>query len=206
MLVSVAPSVAASLAFPTGEQCVLTVPSAIDKAQLTVAWKIGDYWDIGRTRRFNALAAVLGDRLRVQVREELGAAYSPRVFSQPSRTRPNFGLLQASLTIAPDQAEALARIIVRAAAELGEKGVSAEELQRSIEPTLTAIRDARRTNRYWLDGVLSLSSRHGEQLGWPQTSTRDFAAISVEELTALAATHLRAEQAAVVIVRPGSGR
>ncbi|MDX9834071.1 MAG: insulinase family protein [Desulfobulbus sp.] len=204
--VAEAPSVAASLAFPTGEQCVLTVPSAIDKAQLTVAWKIGDYWDIGRTRRFNVLAAVLGDRLRVQVREELGAAYSPRVFSQPSRTRPNFGLLQASLTIAPDQAEALARIIVRAAAELGEKGVSAEELQRSIEPTLTAIRDARRTNRYWLDGVLSLSSRHGEQLSWPQTITRDFAAISVEELTALAAAHLRAEQAAVVIVRPKSGR
>ena len=87
-------------------------------------------------------------------------------------------------------------------AELGAKGVRPEELQRALEPTLTAIRDARRTNRYWLDGVLGLSSRHPEQLRWPLTITDDFAAISVEELTALAAAHLRAEQAATVIVRP----
>ena len=190
------------LVFPVGERQQLTVASAIDKAQLTVAWRTGDYWDIGRTRRFNVLASVLGDRLRVQVREELGAAYSPRVFSQPSRIRPDFGLLQASLTVAPEQAEPLARIIARTAAELGAKGVRPEELQRALEPTLTAIRDARRTNRYWLDGVLGLSSRHPEQLRWPLTITDDFAAISVEELTALAAAHLRAEQAATVIVRP----
>ena len=190
------------LVFPAGERQQFTVASAIDKAQLTVAWRTGDYWDIGRTRRFNVLASVLGDRLRVQVREELGAAYSPRVFSQPSRIRPDFGLLQASLTVAPEQAEPLARIIARTAAELGAKGVRPEELQRALEPTLTAIRDARRTNRYWLDGVLGLSSRHPEQLRWPLTITDDFAAISVEELTALAAAHLRAEQAATVIVRP----
>ena len=196
----------APLVFPAGANQQFTVASAIDKAQLTVAWRIGDYWDIHRTRRFNVLASVLGDRLRVRVREELGAAYSPRVFSQPSRIRPDFGLLQASLTVAPDQAEPLARIIARTAAELGRKGVRAEELQRALEPTLTAIRDARRTNRYWLDGVLGLSGRHPEQLRWPLTITDDFAAITAAELTALAAAHLGAEQAAVVIVRPDKGR
>ena len=196
----------APLVFPAGANQQFTVASAIDKAQLTVAWRTGDYWDIGRTRRFNVLASVLGDRLRVRVREELGAAYSPRVFSQPSRIRPDFGLLQASLTVAPDQAEPLARIIARTAAELGRKGVRAEELQRALEPTLTAIRDARRTNRYWLDGVLGLSGRHPEQLRWPLTITDDFAAITAAELTALAAAHLGAEQAAVVIVRPDKGR
>ena len=196
----------APLVFPAGANQQFTVASAIDKAQLTVAWRIGDYWDIHRTRRFNVLASVLGDRLRVRVREELGAAYSPRVFSQPSRIRPDFGLLQASLTVAPDQAEPLARIIARTAAELGRKGVRAEELQRALEPTLTAIRDARRSNRYWLDGVLGLSGRHPEQLRWPLTITDDFAAITAAELTALAAAHLGAEQAAVVIVRPDKGR
>ena len=54
--------------------------------------------------------------------------------------------------------------------------------------------------------VLGLSGRHPEQLRWPLTITDDFAAITAAELTALAAAHLGAEQAAVVIVRPDKGR
>ena len=54
--------------------------------------------------------------------------------------------------------------------------------------------------------MLGLSGRHPEQLRWPLTITDDFAAITAAELTALAAAHLGAEQAAVVIVRPDKGR
>lgn len=194
------------IAFPAGEQRRLTVGSSIDKALLTVAWKTSDFWDIGRTRRLNLLATVLDDRLRIKIREELGATYSPQVFSQPSRAHLGFGLLEARLTVAPEQAEALARVIKKVAAALGEKGVSRDELQRALEPTMTSIKDIKRNNRYWLEAVLNLCSRHPQQLDWPLTISEGFAAITAEELTALARQYLREHQAATVIVTPGGAK
>lgn len=189
--------------FPAGGQQQLAVSSSIDKALLTVAWRTSDYWDINRTRRLNLLAAVLDDRLRVKIREELGATYSPRVVSQPSRAHQGFGLLKAILTVAPDQAQPLAKAIKVVAADLGKKGVTQDELQRALEPTLTSIKDIKRNNRYWLESVLNLSSRHPQQLLWPLTITEGFAGITADELTALAALYLQEQQAATVIVAPG---
>ena len=68
----VAPS-GSTISFPSGKELKLQVKSASDKAMLTVAWPTDDFWDISRTRRLSVLASVLDDRLRMQVREELGA-------------------------------------------------------------------------------------------------------------------------------------
>lgn len=196
----------APLLFPAGGEQRLTVASSIDKALLTVAWQTSDYWDIGRTRRLNLLAAVLDDRLRVKIREELGATYSPRVTSQPSRASAGFGLMQTSLTVAPEQAQALAGVIKGVAADLGRRGVGEDELRRALEPTLTSIKDIKRNNRYWLEAVLNLCSRHPQQLAWPLTISEGFAEIKAEELTALAARYLQESQGATVIVAPGGGK
>ncbi len=115
-----------------------------------------------------------------------------------------FGLLQGSLIVAPEQAASLAGVIKTVAAGLGEQGVSEDELRRALEPTLTSIKDLKRSNRYWMESVLNLSSRHPQQLQWPQTILEGFAAIKAEELTLLARQYLKPEQAATVIVSPAS--
>ena len=145
---------------------------------------------------------MLDDRLRVKIREELGATYSSRVVSQPSRALSGFGLLQSSLIVAPDQAASLVGVIQGVAAGLGKQGVSEDELRRALEPTLTSIRDIKRSNRYWMESVLNLSSRHPQQLQWPLTIIEGFADIKAEELTQLARQYLKPEQAAAVIVSP----
>jgi zinc protease len=182
------------------------VASSVDKAFLTVAWKTSDFWDIARTRRLNLLAAVLDDRLRVKIREELGATYSPRVISQPSRAHAGFGLMKGSLIVAPEQAEFLAKVIKEVAGSLGAKGVSEDELHRALEPTLTSIKDIKRNNRYWMESVLNLSGRHPQQLRWPLSISEGFAEIKAEDLTALAQQYLVPDQAATVIVSPGSAK
>jgi zinc protease len=190
------------VAFPAGQQQHLQAASSIDRALLTVAWQTSDFWDIGRTRRLNLLASVLDDRLRIKIREELGATYSPQVVSQPSRASAGFGLLTGSLIVAPNQAEPLAQAIKEVAADLGRTGVSEDELRRALSPALTSIKDFRRTNRYWMESVLNLSSRHPQQLQWPRTMLDDFAAIRADELTALARQYLAPERAATVVVGP----
>ncbi|NLX19495.1 MAG: insulinase family protein [Desulfobulbus sp.] len=188
--------------FPAGKQEDLSAASSTDKAMLSIAWKTADFWDIGRTRRLNLLAAVLDDRLREQIRENLGATYAPRVVSLPGRACAGFGVMKSSMIVAPQEAEKLAGVIKETAADLGGKGVSNDELRRALEPMLTSIKDIKRNNRYWLESVLNLSGRHPQQLEWPLTISEDFAAIRADELTALARQYLNADQAATVIVRP----
>ena len=191
-----------TITFPQGQTLRLIAPSSTGKAQLTIAWKTDDFWGIDRTRGLNVLASVLGDRLRLKIREELGAAYSPQVFSLPSRIDHGFGLMESRLIIDPAQAGHIAEAVRQVAAELAKDGVSAEEFKRAQEPTLTAIRDQMRSNAYWLHTVLSLSSRHPEQLNWPKTILRDFTAMQRESISKLAQQYLQPDQAASVLVLP----
>jgi len=189
-----------TISFPSGKELKLQVQSASDKAMLTVAWPTDDFWDISRTRRLSVLASVLDDRLRKQIREELGATYSPVVYNRSSRVDPGFGVLRSQMIVAPSQAEQLTEKLKEVGARLAEEGVSKDELERALEPVLTSIRDLVRNNSYWLGSVLTLSSRHPKQLEWPLTIQKDFAAITIEDISTLAAKYLQPEEAAEVVI------
>ena len=193
----------ATVLFPQGQHFFHHVNSSIDKALVTVAWQTDDFWDISRTRRLNLLASVLGDRLRLKVREELGATYSPVVYNQSSRTHEGFGILQSKMTVSPDQARTMAGLVKEVAAELGQQDIDNQELERALEPTLTSIRDMQRNNSYWLNVVMVLSSRHSEQLQWPLSIVKDFQSITAGELRQLAEEYLSPELAAEIVVSSG---
>jgi zinc protease len=185
------------IAFPEGGTREVIVDTSIDKALLTVAWPTDDFWDIGRTRRLHVLAAILEDRVRKIVREDLGAAYSPSVTSYSSRVYPGYGYLIAQVLVRPGDEGRILERIKKIAAEMGNNGITQEELQRGKQPTLTSINDTIRSNGYWLSSVLTLSSRHPQQLGWPTTIVADFSAITKEEVEGLATRYLDNRRAAV---------
>jgi zinc protease len=190
------------ISFPSDKKLTLQIHSASDKALVTVAWPTDDYWDIFRTRRLSVLASVLDDRLRKQIREELGATYSPVVYNNSSRVDPGYGVLRSLMIVDPSRADKLTEKLKAVGATLAVDGVSEEELERALEPVLTSIRDMVRTNRYWLGSVLTGSSRHPQQLEWPLTFQKDFAAISGKDITDLAARYLQPQKAAEVIIKP----
>jgi zinc protease len=190
------------IAFPSGKNLTLNVVTASDKAMIAVAWPTDDFWDIARTRRLGVLAAVLDDRLRKKVREELGAAYSPYVYNRSSTVDPGYGVLRSVVLAEPKQATQLAEKLKQAGKELAAGKISADELTRALEPVLTSIRDMVRTNRYWLESVLIKSSRYPQRLEWPLSIESDFAAVKTEEISALAAKYLQPDKAAEVILLP----
>ena len=102
----------------------------------------------------------------------------------------------STLIVAPEQAQSLAQVIKDVADGLGKKGVGADELHRALEPTLTSIKDIQHNNRYWMESVLRLSSRHPQQLQWPLSIMEGFATIKADELTDLARRYLQPQQAA----------
>ena len=66
--------------FPQGKILELTVDTALEKALVQVCFPTDDFWDIGKTRRLNILADIFSERLRKDIREKLGASYSPYAY------------------------------------------------------------------------------------------------------------------------------
>ncbi len=188
--------------FPAGKSLEIPVQSNIPKAMIQVTYPTDDMWDIARTRRISILARVYSDRLRELIREKLGAAYSPYAYNDPSRAYPGYGVFHAVITVNPDDVQNVVRELKNIAADMAEKGITADELHRAVEPALTGIKDMRRENTYWLNTVLTDCARHPEQIEWSRTITEDYASIRVEDITKMARKYLDNKKAAVIVARP----
>jgi zinc protease len=167
-----------------------TVPTEIPKGLVQIFWPATDNRDVHVARRFNVLASVFEDRLRLKLREQLGGTYSPEVNSNLSDTFRGFGFLAAQATVAPSQARLMADAIKAVAADLQKHGVTDEELVRAKQPVLTAIRASQRTNPYWLGTVLAAAQEFPERIEWSRTRVSDIDSITAAELTDLAARYL----------------
>ncbi|MGJ3244210.1 MAG: M16 family metallopeptidase [Opitutales bacterium] len=192
------------LAFPRqAEDQVFAVASRLDKGLAMVAWPTTDqYSDIRLTRRLSVLGEVFTDRLRVQVREDLGEAYSPYAGNNPSRAFPDFGYFFTYIPAAPDKLETIADIAQSIGQELATEGMTVDEVERALKPVLASLPETRRTNSYWLNSVLSGSTFRPEQLDWARSILDDYAAIQRGELEALARIYLPADRSVRIQVLP----
>jgi zinc protease len=185
----------------SGVRQVHAVDTEDDKSLVLVVYPLPDGIDADRRRRFSLLDAVLSDRLRVSVREELGAAYAPGTTLQMNPVYPGVGSLTLEGMAEPAQAEALVEAFLTAAEKLAQEGVGAEELERQRGPILNQRRDAKRTNAYWI-GVLERSQRDPTHLDEARSGDRVYEGTSAAELSALAAEFLVRERASTLIVNP----
>lgn len=180
-----------------------TYESKIPRAAAIVLWGIpgvGD--DISRVRRFNMLSKILGDRMRDEIREELGATYSPATGSQPSETFPNFGNIIGFSVAKPEDLAKINEITVGLANDLAENGANADELDRALKPALFEIEKSLRDNNYWLTTVLSLSQAEPRRLSWAKERDEDYRAITLEQINALAKEFLPLENAIQLELKP----
>jgi zinc protease len=191
-----------SPAVPEGQRLDIRVETDIDKAMVIVAHPTTDQWDIGRTRRLGVLGEIYSERLREEIREKLGAAYSPFAYHLPSRAYEGFGRLLAGAQVDPEQVAPIREAILAIARTLASGGVAEEELKRVVAPSLTGIKERMRRNDYWLNTVLRGASRHPEQLDWSRTIQSDYASITPEEVDRMARTYLGQGPPAVVTVEP----
>lgn len=186
--------------FPVGQQLNVQVASSIKKSLVTVAWPTDDFWDIGRTRRLNLLARVFEDRLRKNIRENLGVSYSPDVSNFASRVFRKYGYLIAQLTVQKGSEDLVLDEVIRISEDLYNNGVGQEELTRLQRPMVNSIKENIKTNRYWLYSVLLGSSRDPVQLEWPSTIVEDVDSITASQLSALAKEYLLNRKAAIARV------
>lgn len=188
--------------FPVGKEKEVFIDSQIDKAKIIFGWPTEDYTDISAVRRLNILALLLDERLRLEIREKLGASYSPIVFNHSSRSIPGYGVLYAKIVVTPSLIEEVGRGVRRVIDEMHRGGIDAQELNRAKLPLLSRLRDKVRTNGYWLNRVLSGASIFPEQLAWGNNLMVDYNSISSEEMTAYAKTYLNTASMASAVIVP----
>ncbi|BHH83340.1 M16 family metallopeptidase [Desulforhopalus sp. 52FAK] len=186
--------------FPEGETLKLTVNSEIAKSILFLTWPTDDFWDIGRTRRLSIVAALLEDRVRKVVREELGASYSPSVSSYGSRMHPGYGIMQVEIEVEDGKEEMVLDALKKLVDDFLKDGVTEVELERAKRPVLTSVYENIQTNQYWLYSVLTLSSSFKEQLNWPTNIVSDIKSISVNEINTLLAKYIQSNKMATAII------
>ncbi|HVS20075.1 MAG TPA: insulinase family protein [Planctomycetota bacterium] len=185
----------------SGVHQVHAIDTEDEKSLVLVVFPLPDGIDADRRRRFALLDAVLADRIRVHVREELGAAYSPGTSLSMNPVYPDVGSWTLEGQAEPEQADALREALLATAEALANEGVTDEELERQRAPILNQRRDGKRTNGFWI-GVLDESQRDPAHLDQVRSGDRVFEATTAEELSALAAEHLQRERASTLIVNP----
>lgn len=178
------------------------VDSEIPKGALRLYWQTTDALTAPRNRRLNLLAAVLSDRLRVKLREEMGDTYSPSAESNASDTFPGYGYLVANIDVDPPSAEKVSELGISLADDLAQNGITDDELNRARSPLLTALKESLRSNDYWISSVVARVQEKPEVLDWARNRLADVQSITKAELSDLARKYLGRDRVSKAIVLP----
>jgi len=188
--------------FPSGEHLRITVDTKIPNGLVYVSYATDDIWDIHKTRRLNVLADVFSERMRIQIREKLGEAYSPFAYNMASRIHDGYGVFNAVVEVIPARAQLVVDEIQKIAQDLSLGTISPDEVKRSLGPTLNSIKDMRQRNGYWLKTVLVGSKRNPEKIEWSRSIVSDYAAITSGDLETLSKRYLVNKNAAFIEALP----
>lgn len=169
------------------DEKTFTYDSKIPQAIATTLWKTdGLRNNLPEHRRLNVLSDIFGDRLREEIREKLGASYSPNAGVTGSDALDRFGYMIGQSVGKPEDISLLIETMSTIASELAEKGASQDELDRSIAPIIASLEKSLRDNSYWLAMVLAQSQSEPHRLELARQRDADYRSITLSEINALA--------------------
>jgi len=181
------------------------IPTQIERGEVRVYWPSGDAMDARRGRQLSLLCNILEDRLRVQVREKMGASYQPSATVRASGVFAGYGYFEAGCSVEPSRAQEILGLVVQIGDDLAQHGVTKEELSRARKPLLATVRQSLRNNQYWVSSVLAKPQEQPETLDFARRFRSDVETITAEELNELAKEFLHADRASRVVVLPEGG-
>jgi zinc protease len=194
---------ALTFATPSTAPYVASSSSQLKQAAVAWFWPAPDLVDVHRERRCRFLSEVITERLRLRLREELGAAYAPEASFVQHEGIPSFAYFSLYAEVAPAQIVRAAEVIRREIDALHTQGLTEDEFLSVRQPFLRAREDDLRSNDYWAYTVLDDAQQHPERLVAARDRARDTAAITRAEINALAAHYLDPARGFMFVAEPG---
>ena len=201
-----APVVPVTFAAHVDKPVMLTHGGPDSQAAAVIAWPTGGgAAGHAEMRRLDILASVFADRLFDRLRSVAGASYSPSAQSQWPLGMTSGGRIIAMGQVQPDKVDLFFKLSREIAAELVAKPIDADELRRTVVPTLQYLSRASSGNQFWLIQA-SGGAYDPARLEALHTMVDDLAGITPENLQATAAKYLRPDKDWTLVVLPrGNG-
>lgn len=172
------------------------------KAAVRVYWPGTDDNDFRTNRRLQVLAEILNDRLRVKIREELGATYGPQRDVWGSNAWPGYGYFYVQVETTIPMAERVANLTRRIANDIATRGITQDEFERVIEPRLASLKQELRSNGYWTHYVLCRMQENPVRISWPLTRSSDYQGMLKKEVEEVARKYIGGGRNYTFITRP----
>ncbi len=147
------------------------------------------------------LGDILGDRLRAEVREKLGASYSPNAGASGSDALDGVGYIMTQSIGQPKDLELLHKSMVSLADKLAKEGATPDELERSLKPLLSSLEKTKRDNGYWLNTVMSRCQEDPKRLDLARNRDTDYKTITLAEINDLAKKFLSEDKVLSVTIQ-----
>ncbi|MEX1115009.1 MAG: insulinase family protein [Akkermansiaceae bacterium] len=180
-----------------------TYESKISQAIASTIWQTsGVRGNQKEFRRLNLIGDIYGDRLREEIREKLGASYSPNAGASGSDALDGVGYIIGQSVGTPQDLELLLKTMRDLADEFASQGATADELDRAVKPLLGQLKKSLRDNTYWLTTVMSQSQQDPARLDLARSRDADYRSITLAEINALAKKYLTAGNALLVSIKP----
>jgi zinc protease len=186
----------------TGNIARLTHKGPSDQAAAVIAWPTGGgLARITESRQLEVLAAIFRDRLFEKFRAEQAASYSPDMANNWPESFESGGYLMAYSQVKPQDTDRFISFASEVAADLMANPVSADELQRAIEPIKQSVERASSGNTFWL-GQLKGASYNPAKIDALGHLLSDYIRVDAATLQALAKKYFRTETAWKMTVMP----
>jgi len=187
---------------PSAQPVLRTHKGRADQAALFMAWRTDDLFsNLQRSRDVSILGQVVQLRLIDELREKQGATYSPNASSTASVTFKNWGYLGVSMEVPPEKLDGVVASIRKIAADLRDKPITDDELERAKKPRIDQIEKARVTNEYWL-GALSGAQTDPRLLDATRSVLAGLARVTPADVQKAAKTYLGDDQSWLLLVKP----
>jgi len=179
-----------------------------DQAIVEFYWPTTDDRDYREDVRLRLLAELLQIKVTDQIREQLGASYSPAARSFTSSIYPGYGYIQISTNVAAGDVDKVTDAVRHIAAELSAPAplagspsvpspIAADELARARTPILENIANSVKNNGAWL-GIVDSAQSKPAKLDRFRSGGTAFGKVDVDELLTLARTYLAPDRAVLV--------
>jgi zinc protease len=198
------PSAASRTPFPAGrtEPVRLTHKGRADQAVAYMAWPTDDFPSNPQdARALRVLEQVMRLRLLDEIREKQGVTYSPGTSYEAAWVYPDYGYLAASIEAPPDKLQPFFADVEKIAAGLRDAQVTADELQRAVQPRVESIQRSQAGNEYWL-GQLAGAQTDPSRLQLIREAITGLQKVTPADVQAVARQYLVEGRAYRVIVTP----
>ncbi len=130
-----------------------------DQAVLGWAWAMPDHWtDPALSYTARVAASLLRARLADTARAQMGITYSPQAAAFASLDVPGSGRFAVSIETPPEKFDAVRELLRAQLRELADQPVSADELQRALQPRMESLLKEPESPWYWVNWLARIQA------------------------------------------------